>query len=92
MITCPKCSTILIDAPGIGPYCPNQDCDVIDNLIPFWQMIGDKPYKERYDFGWHTPTSKFVVLECIDVIMNSTDRHRKEYFADLLKKHFEVIR
>ena len=90
MITCPKCSTILIDAPGIGPYCPNQDCDVIDNLIPFWQMIGDKPYKERYDFGWHTPTSKFVVQECIDVIMNSTDRHRKEYFADLLKKHFGV--
>ena len=30
---CPKCSTILYDAPGIGPYCPNQECDVIDNII-----------------------------------------------------------
>ena len=90
MKTCPKCETELKDAPGIGQYCPNKDCDISDNLIPFWQMTGDKPYKERYDFGWHTPTSKFVVQECIDVIMNSTDRHRKEYFADLLKKHFEV--
>lgn len=22
-----------MNAPGIGPYCPNEDCDVIDNLI-----------------------------------------------------------
>ena len=30
---CPKCSTLLMDAPGIGPYCPNKDCDVIDNIL-----------------------------------------------------------
>lgn len=29
---CPKCDTELMDAPGIGPYCPNQECDVIDNI------------------------------------------------------------
>jgi hypothetical protein len=27
---CPKCGTIMMDAPGIGPYCPNKDCDVLD--------------------------------------------------------------
>lgn len=29
--TCPKCDTELKDAPGIGLYCPNQSCDVMDN-------------------------------------------------------------
>jgi hypothetical protein len=30
--TCPKCDTPIELAPGIGPFCPNKDCDVIDNL------------------------------------------------------------
>ena len=33
---------------------------------------------------------KLIIQECIDVIMNNTDRHRKEYFAGLLKEHFGV--
>jgi len=28
---CYKCGTPLIDAPGIGPFCPNKECDVFDN-------------------------------------------------------------
>ena len=31
-IPCYKCGTPLIDAPGIGLFCPNQACDVIDNV------------------------------------------------------------
>jgi len=27
---CPKCGTMMMYAPGIGPYCPNKDCDVLD--------------------------------------------------------------
>ena len=30
---CPKCDTKLIDATGIGPFCPNKECDVADG----WQ-------------------------------------------------------
>lgn len=30
---CPKCDTELQVAPGIGPFCPNKDCDVIDNIL-----------------------------------------------------------
>lgn len=84
--SCPKCYTELKNSPEIGPYCPNKDCDVVDN-ISRW----DKP-KPVYDFSQPVSESdrKKVALECIDVIMNSTDRHRKEYFADLLKKHFGV--
>lgn len=27
---CPKCATPMLDAPGIGPFCPNKACDVMD--------------------------------------------------------------
>ena len=30
---CPKCKTATQVAPGIGPFCPNEDCDVRDNLL-----------------------------------------------------------
>jgi hypothetical protein len=30
---CPKCDTKLINATGIGPFCPNKECDVVDG----WQ-------------------------------------------------------
>ena len=29
---CPACNTIIIDAAGIGPCCPNLSCDVIDDF------------------------------------------------------------
>ena len=31
-IHCNKCNTPLVDAPGIGLFCPNQECDVVDNI------------------------------------------------------------
>ena len=30
-ILCYKCGTELVNAPGIGPFCPNRTCDVMDN-------------------------------------------------------------
>ena len=38
-ITCYKCGTPLVDAPGIGLFCPNKECDVIDNVN------GEEPVK-----------------------------------------------
>ena len=29
-LTCHKCNTILFNAPGIGYFCPNKECDVLD--------------------------------------------------------------
>jgi len=29
-IPCNKCGTALVDAPGIGLFCPNKECDVLD--------------------------------------------------------------
>jgi hypothetical protein len=31
-IPCFKCGTTLLDAPGIGLFCPNKECDVVDNV------------------------------------------------------------
>lgn len=44
--TCPKCKTPLMCAIGIGPYCPNEDCDVIDNI---------DSYSEGSDYGRSIP-------------------------------------
>jgi hypothetical protein len=30
---CYKCGTPLLNAPGIGPFCPNKECDVSDNTL-----------------------------------------------------------
>jgi hypothetical protein len=30
-IPCNKCGTTLVNAPGIGPFCPNKECDVLDS-------------------------------------------------------------
>jgi len=38
-IPCYKCGTSLVDAPGIGLFCPNKECDVIDNVN------GEEPVK-----------------------------------------------
>jgi hypothetical protein len=38
-IPCYKCGTDLVDAPGIGLFCPNRECDVIDNVN------GEEPVK-----------------------------------------------
>jgi len=39
-INCYMCGTELIDAPGIGPFCPNKKCDVMDNTEGVdWEFI-----------------------------------------------------
>jgi len=81
--TCPKCFTELLDAPGIGPYCPNKECDVIDDVLNF-----DKPsIKIDFKFPVSDFDRKIVIEECIAVI-DSANHHDKEYFINLLRNHF----
>ena len=53
---CPKCDTELQIAPGIGPFCPNKECDVIDNIngtevnIRIAEEI--KPMKNRWPMNY----------------------------------------
>ena len=38
---CYKCGTPLVNAPGIGPFCPNKECDIMDG--PFEEETIEKP-------------------------------------------------
>lgn len=40
---CYKCGTSLINVSGIGPYCPNQECDIFDSTLPPEEIIDDTP-------------------------------------------------
>jgi len=33
IILCHKCGTPLVNATGIGPFCPNKECDVVDGPL-----------------------------------------------------------
>ena len=32
-LLCPKCQSELSDAPGIGLFCANIECDIVDNIV-----------------------------------------------------------
>lgn len=34
--------------------------------------------------------SELIIRECIHAVENTSDRYRKEYFADKIKEHFGV--
>jgi hypothetical protein len=41
---------------------------------------------------WEEKFAELIVRECSAAIMENSDRYRKEYFADLVLKHFELKR
>lgn len=43
---CPKCETPIVDFPGVGPCCPNKDCDVFSNVEQA------REEKELAEFMW----------------------------------------
>lgn len=53
-LNCYKCGTELINAPGIGPFCPNKNCDVLDNTKgidwTFEKPEPEKPLLEKYPY------------------------------------------
>ena len=58
-IFCHKCDTELIDAPGIGLFCPNKNCDVLDGPFddndPAPHHPDTHPYLRqgfKYPEGW----------------------------------------
>jgi hypothetical protein len=43
-INCYKCGTELINAPGIGLFCPNKICDVVDGPLAEESILDKHPY------------------------------------------------
>ena len=48
---CPKCGTSMLNAPGIGVYCPNKECDVLDN--PNGYLAEQEAKKDEFDISKH---------------------------------------
>ncbi len=57
---CPKCETPLKVATGIGPYCPNQECPVIDNSA-FWET---EVQERRITDTKPDPSISMVLCKC----------------------------
>jgi hypothetical protein len=54
-IPCYKCGTNLVDAPGIGLFCPNRECDVIDNVKGEEPIAFTTPIKYQFLDEHHEP-------------------------------------
>jgi hypothetical protein len=39
---------------------------------------------------WEQKFAELIIKECCGVIMNSNDRYRREYFANIVQEHFGV--
>lgn len=52
-IKCPICETLLIDAVGIGPYCPNPNCPVLDDAL-LWKKddTGKIFFRKTIEMEW----------------------------------------
>ena len=49
---CPKCQTLMVTAPGIGPYCPNKDCNVLDGAELYKEEnLPQEPHKPGWMYG-----------------------------------------
>lgn len=59
ILNCPKCQTKLKNASGIGQFCPNRSCDIVDNI-------------EQIKLEWKAPSEskKGIVEECATVLEN----------------------
>ena len=92
---CFKCGTPLLNAPGIGPFCPNKECDVIDG--PFEEpeeepksLLEQHPYltKGFSHFKDLTPMvakNEEPVTEPIEVVEYVPEEPVKELTVDSTK-------
>ena len=80
-INCNKCGTELVDAPGIGLFCPNKECDVVDG--PF-----DDSEPIQFVVTNSNPTDNVPVVEEPTVTVKTGDPESKGF----LKQHTLTVR
>jgi hypothetical protein len=83
---CYKCGTPLVDAPGIGPFCPNKECDVFDS--PYLQdkdpveitmptVVADLPETEELPTEGMTIEKPFTELGGGYVVFDGKHMHQE---------------
>jgi hypothetical protein len=65
-IPCYKCGTPLVDAPGIGLFCPNKECDVIDNVNGEEPVEFVKPEPDLHVYDDERLVSKFDKIQDVE--------------------------
>ena len=65
-IPCYKCGTPLVNAPGIGLFCPNQSCDVIDNIKGEEPIEFVKPEPDLHVYDDERLVSKFDKIQEVE--------------------------
>jgi len=80
-LNCYMCGTVLINAPGIGPFCPNKACDVMDNTMGVdWEVI--KPEPEKSILEQHPYLDKPFVNFDVKPMVAKTEEPTKELTVD----------
>ena len=82
---CHECGTKLANAPGIGPYCPNMDCDVADG--PFLNK-GQEPTKPGWMFTAHHPDTHPYLKQGFGKVPEGFERV-KPLVAEELRPNYE---
>ena len=83
-INCYMCGTELINAPGIGPFCPNKECDVVDNTMGVeWEFT--KPEPEKSLLEQHPYLSKPFINFDVKPMVASKEEPTKELTVDSTK-------
>jgi hypothetical protein len=65
-IPCYKCGTNLVDAPGIGLFCPNRECDIIDNVKGEEPIEFVKPEPDLHVYDDERLVSKFDKIQDVE--------------------------
>jgi hypothetical protein len=83
---CYKCGTPLMNAPGIGPFCPNQECDVSDG--PF--LDDQEPIKIKYISPTANLDDEHDEDESIE-IKDAKSQWKADNPGDTLKRHRRLL-
>jgi hypothetical protein len=83
-LNCYMCGTELINAPGIGPFCPNKECDVADNTEGVeWEFT--KPEPEKSLLEQHPYLTKPFVSFDVKPMVAKSEESVKELTVDSTK-------
>jgi hypothetical protein len=86
-IPCNKCGTPLVDAPGIGLFCPNKECDIIDNTKGE-EPVKFEPIEIEYKFvdEYHEPEPDLHVYDDERMVSQFDKQQLSEEESDLEKE------
>ena len=96
-IKCYMCGTPLENAPGIGPFCPNKNCDVMDNIegvewkftAPQKSILEQHPYLSKPFVSFDTKPMVHKPEDDTTVIVEPTADSTEEIITEGVTKSFE---